>query len=161
MEKYEVLFWLLPICVLLHITEEFLYPGGFMAWWKNYEPAKAKSITSRYLIIINVLLLAISYNPVLSGYSSEGVVWWLSVVSILVVNSYFHIKAVILSKKYSPGAITSILIYIPLGIYGYWYFISTGMLSLVSVILCSFVGIAYHLFSKFNHLRRAGKLKQA
>jgi hypothetical protein len=158
MEIYEILFWILPISVVLHITEEFLFPGGFMSWWKKYEPAKAKSITSRYLIIINVLLVAISFNPVLSGLTSRGIIWWLSVASILVVNSYFHIKAVILSKRYSPGVITSILIYMPLGIYGYWFFLSTGQISWVTAILCSFAGIAYYLFSSFNHLRRARKL---
>jgi hypothetical protein len=161
MEKYEVLFLLLPVCVLLHIIEEFLFLGGFMTWWKNYEPAKAKSVTSRYLIIVNVLLIAISFNPALSGLTPEGIAWWLSVVSIIGVNSYFHIKAVIVSKKYSPGVITSVLIYIPLAIYGYFYFISTGLLSWISIVLCAFIGIVYHLFSSFNHLRRAKKLRQA
>jgi hypothetical protein len=129
-----------------------------MTWRKDYEPAKTKSITSRYLIIINVLLFAISLNPLLSGLSPQGIAWWLSVASILFVNAYFHIKAVIILKRYSPGVFTSILIYIPLGVYGYVYFKSTGLLSIMNVILCAVVGVAYHLFSSFNHLRRARKL---
>lgn len=160
MEKYKILFWILPICVLLHITEEFLFPGGFMIWYRNYKPAIAKSITPRFLIIINVLLFAICFNPIMLGLTSGGIVWWLSIVSILLVNSYFHIKGMIVLKRYSPGVITSIFIYIPLAIYGYWYFLSTGKVSWMTAILSFLVGIAYHLYSSFNHQRRARNIKQ-
>jgi len=154
MESYKILFWILPISVLLHITEEFIYPGGFLDWDRNYRPGIAKSTHPRFLIIINVLLFAICFNPILSGLTNGGIVWWLSIVSILLVNSYFHIKGVIVLKRYSPGVITSIFIYIPLTLFGYWYFISTRQVTWLNAILCLSVGIFYHLFSSFNPLRR-------
>ena len=160
MEIYEILFWILPVCVLLHITEEFIFPGGFMAWDRNYRPQIAKSITPRFLIIINGLLFAICFNPIFSGLTSGGVEWWLSIVSILFVNSYFHIKGVVILKKYSPGVITSTVIYIPIAIYGNWYFISTGKVTWTTAILCFSVGIAYHLFVSYNPLRRTNNFKQ-
>lgn len=159
MEKYNFLFWILPISVLLHITEEFLFPGGFMILYRNYKPEIAKSITPRFLIIINILLFAICFNPIMLGFTFEGVVWWLSIVSILIVNSYFHIKGLIVYKRYSPGVITSIFIYIPFAIYGYWYFLSTNKVTWMTAILTFLVGIAYHLFSSLNHQRRARSIK--
>jgi hypothetical protein len=160
MEKYKILFWILPISVLLHITEEFIFPGGFMNWDREYRPGINKSGHLRFLIIINVLLFAICFNPLLSGLTNGGFEWWLSIASILFVNSYFHIKGVIILKKYSPGVITSIIIYVPLTIYGYWYFLSTNKVTLITAILCFSVGIAYQLISTYNPLRRIKNIKK-
>jgi hypothetical protein len=107
-----------------------------------------------------VLLFAICFNPILSGLTSGGIEWWLSIVSILFVNSYFHLKGVIILKRYSPGVITSITIYVPLTIYGYWYFLSTNKVPLITAILCFSVGIAYQLISAFNPLRRIKNIKR-
>ena len=105
MDIYKILFWILPISVLLHIIEEFIFPGGFMVWDRDYRPGISKNKHPRFLIIINVLLFAICFNPIMSGLNSGGIEWWLSIVSILFVNSYFHIKGVIVLKKYSPGVV--------------------------------------------------------
>jgi hypothetical protein len=154
MEKYEILSIILPIFILLHILEEFVFPGGFMTWDRAYRPEIAKGINPRFLIIVNALLLLICINPITLGFTSGGIKWWLSIVSILFVNSYFHIKGVFVMKRYSPGVITSIVLYIPLTIYGYLYLISTSKVSWISVILCFSVGIAYHLFSSYGPLRK-------
>ena len=160
MEIYKILFWIMPISVLLHITEEFIFPGGFIDWDREYRPGINESGHLRFLIIINILLFAICFNPILSGLTSEGIEWWLSIVSILFVNSYFHIKGAIILKKYSPGVITSIIIYIPLTIYGYWYFLSTNKVPLTTVILCFLVGFIYQLISTHNPLRRTKNIKK-
>ena len=92
MDKYEILSIILPIFILLHILEEFVFPGGFMTWDRAYRPEIAKSINPRFLIIVNALLLLICINPITLGFTSGGIKWWLSIVSILFVNSYFHIN---------------------------------------------------------------------
>ena len=160
MEKYKILFWILPISVLLHITEEFIFPGGFMNWDREYRPGINQKGHLRFLIIINVALFAICFNPILSGFTSEGIEWWLSIVSILFVNSYFHIKGLMVLKKYSPGVVTSIIIYVPLTIYGYWYFLSLNKILIITGILCFSIGIAYHLISTYNPLRRTKNIKK-
>ena len=160
MEIYKILVWILPISVLLHITEEFIFPGGFMDWDREYRPGINESGHKRFLIIINMLLFAICFNPILSGLTNGGIGWWLSIVSILFVNSYFHIKGVIILKRYSPGVITSIFIYIPLTVYGYWYFLSTNQVPFITGILCFSVGIAYQLISTYNPLRRTKNIKK-
>jgi hypothetical protein len=160
MEIYKILFWILPISVLLHLIEEFIYPGGFMVWDRDYRPGISENKHPRFLIVINVLLFAICFNPVLSGLTNGGIVWWLSIVSILFVNSYFHIKGVIVLKRYSPGVITSIFIYIPMATFGYWYFISFQKVNWITAILCFSIGIAYHLFSSYNPLRKVRNIKK-
>src|SRR5262249_24313300 len=46
----------------LHIFEEFAWPGGFADWYRRYKPGRAKSLTPRFLIIINGLLLVLCYD---------------------------------------------------------------------------------------------------
>jgi hypothetical protein len=160
MELYKILFWILPISVLLHLIEEFIFPGGFMVWDRDYRPAISKNKHPRFLIIVNALLFAICFNPILSGLTNGGIEWWLSIVSILFVNAYFHIKGVIVLKRYSPGVITSIFIYTPLATYGYWYFLSEKKVNWITAILCFTIGIAYHLFSSYNPLRKLRYIKK-
>ena len=33
----------------LHVSEEFLLPGGFMDWYRRYRPLVQRSITPRFL----------------------------------------------------------------------------------------------------------------
>jgi hypothetical protein len=44
--------WALLGAVILHIFEEFVYPGGFVAWYRRYR-VDASRITTRFLVIIN------------------------------------------------------------------------------------------------------------
>ena len=32
-----------PLFIILHIVEEFVFPDGFMQWYKSYKPAIASS----------------------------------------------------------------------------------------------------------------------
>lgn len=118
MKEMKVWVWVLPLCIILHIIEEFVFPGGFMLWYQKYKPAIASSIKPRFLIIVNALLLLVCINPINNVYTYSGIIWWLCIVSILAVNVFFHIKGTIESKMYSPGTITCILLYLPLTIYG-------------------------------------------
>ena len=52
--------WSLTIAALIHIFEEFVFPGGFKAWWCAYRPEIAASVTNRFLVIINVVLIVFS-----------------------------------------------------------------------------------------------------
>lgn len=47
------LWWAPLAATTLHIFEEFVYPGGFAEWDRNYRPAVRKSITPRFHIIVN------------------------------------------------------------------------------------------------------------
>ena len=50
--------WLPCVCVALHVFEEFFWPGGFLAWHRTYRPDLAASITPRFAVIANLVLIA-------------------------------------------------------------------------------------------------------
>ena len=154
MGKTIILFWLLPLCIILHNFEEFVFPGGFIDWYKRYKPEIKKSINPRILAITNILLVFGALNPVLNGENIVGVIAWLAFASIAGINIFFHLKGTFLSREYSPGLITSIILYLPLTFYGYYYFLSTKHVSWVVASACTVVGIFTQLFLNFNHKRR-------
>jgi hypothetical protein len=42
-----------------HIFEEFVFPGGFMSWYRRYRGPAAASVNPRFLVIINFVLLGV------------------------------------------------------------------------------------------------------
>ena len=149
------LFWLLPSAVVLHIGEEFIYPGGFRPWYQKYNPSIASSLTNRFLVTINGILIAVCILPILIGISPQAISLWLTVVAILFSNSLFHITATIKSRRYSPGIITSVILYLPLSVWGYWFFVSTHQASFGTAMVSFILGSSYQWWSLSNHRRRS------
>jgi hypothetical protein len=51
--------WALIVAACLPITEEFVFPGGFPAWYRRWRGPRNRGVTPRFLVIVNgVLLLA-------------------------------------------------------------------------------------------------------
>ena len=82
----------------------------------------------------------------------------LSIAGLILVNGIIHVLSSIVTKSYSPGLITSLVLYIPLSIYLFMYF----NISLTSILNLILYGVLYHLFvplvlfSPFNKPKPAG-----
>src|ERR1700683_4786986 len=106
------------IAATLHVFEEFVYPGGFREWYAGYRPAISSSLSVRYLVVINAILLTVCALVAVAGPSPNGVANWFVLTSILFWNAIFHVRAVIRRRKYSPGVVTSVVLYLPLAVVG-------------------------------------------
>ena len=117
--------WSLAAAASLHILEEFVFPGGFKSWWCAYRPETAGSVSNGFLIVINAALLAFSAAVAVAVQAprGNGVAAWLALAALLFSNAIFHLIGAFQSKRYSPGMITGIALYIPLAIYGFAYFL--------------------------------------
>jgi len=157
------IFWAPLAAAVLHIFEEFVFPGGFRKWYSAYKPDIKKSISKRFLFFINLGLLILCYdigaireNTISNSIS---VILWLGVMALLAANGIWHLKAVWNSKTYSPGVVTGTVIYIPLAAYGYIYFLQTGAVSIWIAIAAFVVGASYQLWSNLFHSTRAASAK--
>jgi hypothetical protein len=151
--------WLPLIAVILHLTEEFLWPGGFGDWYRWYRPARAASVTTGFLIRINALFVAMAFVAGALGFSLNGVALWLVVASIAAWNGAFHLWATIRGRRYSPGLVTGCLVYIPLSIFGFYYFWHERLAAISILIQAALIGPAYHVYAAWNHRRRAAKVR--
>ncbi|MDP9203778.1 MAG: HXXEE domain-containing protein [Gemmatimonadota bacterium] len=152
----------LPLgAVLLHLFEEFVWPGGFAEWYRWYRPERAASVTTGFLVRINALFVAMALIPGVLGFRPYGVAFWLVVASIAAANGLFHLWAVVRTRRYSPGVITGCIIYLPLAVFGFVYFWRAGLASISLLVQAALIGPAYNIYAAWNHRRRARSLASA
>ncbi len=138
---------LLPAAIMLHVTEEFLFPGGFSEWYNEFVPSKTSKVKTGYLVWINTLMIGVCILPVYFGETLHGASVWYYVAAIAAINACFHIWGVAKLKKYSPGVITGTLLYLPLFVAGTLYLLNKGDLPLSKAITALLLAIGYHIFS--------------
>ena len=145
--------WAPLVAAILHMTEEFVYPGGFAAWYRRYR-VEASRITPRFLVIINGALLVACVNLALLGRTLPGAVYWLTIATLMCSNGIWHAWASYRSGGYSPGVLTGMMIYVPLTVYGYTEFLRSGVVPIYVALTAGIVGGSYQLWSALYHKRR-------
>jgi len=150
--------WLPLGAVLLHLFEEFVWPGGFAEWYRWYRPERAASVTTRFLVWINALFVLMALIPVARGFRPYGVAFWLVVASIAAANGLFHLWAVLRTRRYSPGVVTGCIFYLPLAVFGFVYFWRAGLANVALLLQAAIIGPAYNVYAAWNHRRRAKSL---
>jgi Protein of unknown function with HXXEE motif len=143
---------------MLHVFEEYFYPGGFPDFMKGSAPAFAPFITDGFAILINGLFLVLCILGAILG--SSALVFSLSIASLLVFNGLTHLAGSLRARRYAPGIVTGLLLYLPLGITAYALFLRSGQLSVSQALLSGVLGIAYQLVP-VGYLGLAALLKRA
>ena len=152
----NIVFWLPFASAVLHIFEEFVWPGGFLEWYRRYRPEIASSLTPRFVIVVNAILLGATFLLGYLGPSwSRGLSLWLIIAALLGGNAVFHLVAVLRLSQYSPGVVTGLLLYVPLCGWGYWYFIGTGEAPWSMAAVSFILGSSYQFWSILSHRRRS------
>jgi hypothetical protein len=144
------------VAAVLHITEEFFYPGGFMNWIKKNKPGLSGRMTARAAIIVNSAFLLLCVTAIILANSHPA--FALSVAGLIFVNGTGHVLGSIVTKSYSPGTITGILLYLPISIY---IFLTHG-LTTNEILLSILYGLLYHLLPAliiFSPLNKHAKEK--
>ena len=140
------MYWAPFAAASLHIVEEFVYPGGFADWDRRYRPGFRNSISPRFHLIINGLLLIACYDVWVLRSRPAGVAVWLTVTTLLFANGIWHAAGSVQTRSYSPGVLTGLLLYVPLAVYGYVNFLRTGQASPATAIIAFAIGVSYQLW---------------
>lgn len=151
--------WAPLAAVLLHIFEEFVYPGGFAAWYRRYR-LDASRVTPRFLVIVNVLLVVVCCNIGFLGRTPTGTAYWFVIAALLCSNGIWHAWASYKSRSYSPGVVTGVLVFVPLAIYGYSLFVRSGAASTGTALVAAIVGGSYHFWSALYHKSLGAMLRR-
>jgi hypothetical protein len=110
--------WLFPLTYLLHLTEELWGGEGFTIWLNTFVGAE---LAESQFVVLNGLgwLLMVIGCWLINKYRSLR---WLLVTlaTVVLINALLHLLASVATMSYSPGVVTGILLWVPLGIYSIW-----------------------------------------
>ena len=111
--KPKYIVWLLPFAYLIHLLDEFYLGSGFAEWFSAL--FKASLSENDFLVINSIAFIIVVVIPVLYtfGKISNFIPAVLGV--LFFINGFAHLLITILTSIYSPGTISGVLIYIPLG----------------------------------------------
>ena len=107
------LLWLIPPAYMAHLAEEWWGGPGFPAWvalvaGRPLPPGAFLGINAVALVFLLVGLRAASRR--------ESAGWIaIAVATVLSLNAVLHLAGSVLTRTYSPGLITGIVLYLPLG----------------------------------------------
>lgn len=143
---------------ILHMTEEYFYPGGFMDVMKRLNPRFAPFVTVPMSVVINGLQLVLCILAIVVG--SKFLIFSMSVAGLLFLNALVHILGCIRVRGYAPGVITGLLLYLPLSTYAYYLFITSGQLTPSQLLATGLLGLMYQAVP-LGYLVLASAVKQA
>ena len=113
--KNRFLVWLLPSAYVVHIIEEFYGGEGLPMWLSHFINA---NISNLDFILINSVALSIVvlFSFYYSFYKQNNLLF-LALISLFFINGIVHLAASIYSNTYSPGSVSGVLLYLPIGVF--------------------------------------------
>ncbi|MGZ7056526.1 MAG: HXXEE domain-containing protein [Candidatus Angelobacter sp.] len=138
---------LLPITFGLHVTEEFIFPGGFISWDNIFRPKYTDTPGSFYVkvnaipSVASVLIAVVAFDYA-GKYSLFGIRGWLAFLTFLMWNAFSHVRGAVRTRRYSPGMVTGVFLLVPLTIVSYIHFRNSGVIDSLSMVLCVVVALA-------------------
>lgn len=155
----QFIFWAPAICAALHIFEEFAWPGGFAAWFRVYRPETAVSFTPTFAVLVNAFLLFVAFVAGWFGPMwDRGLSLLLILSAVLAFNGLFHLVGAIRTRRYSPGMVTGLLLYLPMCVIIYWHFLRTGTITAMDAAISLGLGTFFQVWSFTTHRRRATRV---
>jgi hypothetical protein len=150
-----VFLWLPFFAIAAHLIEEFVWPGGFAQWYRAYPPGYSTPVTVRLLVIVNAVFVGLALLPPLLGATPQGFAYWVVVAAIAAANALFHLRATIVTRRYSPGVVTGLALYLPLAVAGIVYLLRLHLVAFATLGQAVLIGIGYSVWSTWKHRRTA------
>jgi hypothetical protein len=147
--------WFPAGAVAAHVFEEFVWPGGFAAWYRRYPPGQNVTVTPQVLLLMNAVLAVLALLPPVLGATPRGLGFWIVVAAIAAVNAVFHIVATVRTHAYSPGVVTGVVVYLPLALIGGVWLLHDHLVASGTVAQAILIAVAYQTWSTWKHRRNA------
>lgn len=110
---FEDWIWLFPATYLIHAMEEYWCGEGFYRWAARIIGG---GMTPSQFIVINSFGLLLMVAGILIFRRTPSVRWLaLCFATVVFINGFAHLTGTIWTKIYSPGLVSGIVLWIPLG----------------------------------------------
>jgi hypothetical protein len=147
--KDQSIFWMATTAYGLHIMEEFFYDWKS---WANHVLKLPVDWTGFYITNITVLFFGICCSSV--GWAHPA--FALAFPALMLINGlFFHVLPVWVTRKFSPGLITALLLFFPVGLTAFHSALAVGVSSreiVVSFLMgMALMGFPIFLLKTKNH----------
>lgn len=106
---------LLPFAYLLHLAEEWWGGEGFALWMTR---AYGREVSTTRFLVLNGIVWPLFAGLTVAALRKPALSWFLTTFStIVVVNAALHVLGSLATGSYSPGLVTGVLRYLPVGLY--------------------------------------------
>jgi hypothetical protein len=129
------------VAAVIHVLEEYAYPGGFLDWMKSMNPRFTPWITTGLAVIINGLFLLLCVVGAI--VAARNLVFSLSVASLLFINGLMHLGGTVRARRYTPGVVSGVLLYVPLALYAFYLFAGSGQLTFAGGAIAGLLSVLY------------------
>lgn len=107
------LLWLFPPAYLLHLTEELWGGPGLPQWFATII---GRPLPRPAFAIINAVAFALLIAGIRMAVRREAAGWIaIAIATVVTLNALLHIAGTVVTGRYSPGMITGVVLYLPLG----------------------------------------------
>jgi hypothetical protein len=148
-------FWVFILISLVHIGEEYFFPGGFLDFMRRVNPRFAPAITEQFAITMNSAFLLLLLAAVLVGESS--LLLSLSAAALLFINGLVHAGSAVVTRYYVPGLISGLLLYIPVSTTAFFLYLCAGKITPSGVAFAFLLGLLYQMIP-FVFIRTRNRL---
>ena len=111
--KPKQIAWLMPLAYMFHLLDEYFMGEGFPDWFSGVFKVDLSNID--FAIINSVGLIATIVIVFLYNIDKVNSFVIAALGTLFFVNGIIHFLASLFTLSYSPGTISGILLYLPLG----------------------------------------------
>jgi Protein of unknown function with HXXEE motif len=113
-DNENMIFWALLGASCAHVVEEYFWPGGFLEAAKEVAPEQFENAPMPIIVGVNASMILGCLNGALlrKRFPPFG----LTMASLLFANAIIHTLGTIRMKKYMPGLVTGLVLYVPLSV---------------------------------------------
>jgi hypothetical protein len=107
------LLWLFPPAYLLHLAEELWGGPGLLQW---FAAIAGRPLPRLAFAIINAAGFALLVTGIRMAVRREAAGWIaIAIATVATMNALLHVAGSVMTGQYSPGLITGVVLYLPLG----------------------------------------------
>ena len=106
--------WLIPLFYLLHLSDEYFAGAGFPLWFSGVFNVDLSGID--FIIINSIGFVATVSIVILYNFNKLNSFVIAALGTLFFINGIIHLFASLFTMSYSPGTLTGILIYLPVGL---------------------------------------------
>ena len=105
------LLWLFVPAYSIHLAEEWL--GAFPVWVAQIA---GRPVPGTAFVVINAVAMVVLIAAIHAASRDHRHGWMaVAIATIVLVNTVFHVAGAAVTASYSPGLISAVVVYVPLG----------------------------------------------